>query len=460
MAGALQLLETGLKRLQVGERFVRRNPLFYGSIQREFESLQTMGLRERMERTELRLQDMQSVAGQTRYGRQLGLPQPGRTWPLLHKDSVRDDPAAFHTSRAWFSSRANTGGTTGTPLRLLRSPVAVVAEQVCIDLMISLAGVDPRTVRMAVLRGDNVKPPSDMQPPFWIHAMGGRRLILSSNHQSDVTLDAYIKAIEEFAPDLLWVYPSTLESLCRALMRAGQRMRIPRVLSSSEMLADSIWPLAKHVLGASIVDYYGQAERVAFAYATHPGEYFFLPGYANVELLPALEDEESVCYEIVGTSLWNTAMPLIRYRTGDLIRLSRDAGPHALLEIVHGLRSFPGVIGRNADVLLAPDGHGVLTGIDHIPRGVHELLRLQVIQHAPDKVELRALVTDEFSERHEAQIMQNARLKIPQSVAVSFVRVEQLHRTASGKTPFVIHAPEVKAALQSAGITRATVGGS
>ena len=63
MAGALQLLETGLKRLQVGERFVRRNPLFYGSIQREFESLQTMGLRERMERTELRLQDMQSVAG-------------------------------------------------------------------------------------------------------------------------------------------------------------------------------------------------------------------------------------------------------------------------------------------------------------------------------------------------------------------------------------------------------------
>ncbi|MFL6577256.1 MAG: hypothetical protein ACJ8MR_11615 [Povalibacter sp.] len=453
MAGAIQLLETGLKRLQVSERLVRRNPLYYGSIQREFESLQATGLRERAERTELRLQEIQTIAGHTRYGRALGLPKAGRVWPLLHKDTVRDDPTAFHAGRSWFTSRANTGGTTGTPLRLVRSPASVVAEQVCIDLMVSLAGVDPLHARIAVLRGDNVKSPSDMQPPFWIHAMGGRRLILSSNHLSDATLDHYIKALTDFAPDLLWVYPSTLESLCRSLLRAGQRLHIPRVLSSSEMLADSAWPLAKLVLGASIVDYYGQAERVAFAYATRAGEYIFLPGYASVELLPAYQDESGYCYEIIGTSLWNTAMPLVRYRTGDLIRLPQSPTQQALLEISHGLRSFPGVIGRSADVLLAPDGRGVLTGIDHIPRGIHSLLRLQVIQETPHKVELRALVTEDFTEQDAAQLLRNARLKIPESVDVQWVKVEQLQRTANGKTPFVIHSPEVKEALQTAGIT-------
>jgi len=455
MTGALQLLETGLKRLQVSERLVRRNPLFYGSIQRELESLQATGLRERVERTEMKLQEMQAVAGHTRYGRSLGLPKAGRAWPLLHKDSVRDDPAAFHAGRAWFTSRANTGGTTGTPLRLVRSAAAVVAEQVCIDLMVSLAGVDPLSARIAVLRGDNVKSPSDMQPPFWINAMGGRRLILSSNHLSDATLDAYVNAIGEFSPDILWVYPSTLESLCRSLLRAGQRLVVPRVLSSSEMLADSAWPLAKVVLGASIMDYYGQAERVAFAYATRPGEYFFLPGYASVELLPAHQDDSGCCYEIVGTSLWNTAMPLIRYRTGDLIRLPQAPTQQALLEIAHGLRSFPGVIGRNADVLLAPDGKGVLTGIDHIPRGVRSLLRLQVVQDAPDEVELRALVTEDFDEHDAEHLMSNARLKIPQSVNVRWLKVERLQRTANGKTPFVIHSPQVKEALQSAGISSA-----
>ena len=455
MAGAIQLLETGLKRLQVSERLVRRNPLYYGSIQREFESFQANGLRERIERTELRLQEIQTIAGHTRYGRELGLPQPGRAWPLLNKNSVRNDPTAFHAGRSWFTARANTGGTTGTPLRLVRSPSSVVAEQVCIDLMVSLAGVDPRSARIAVLRGDNVKPPSDMQPPFWIHAMSGRRLILSSNHLSDATLDEYVKAIRDFSPDLLWVYPGTLESLCRSLLRAGHRLAVPRVLSSSEMLADSAWPLAKLVLGASIIDYYGQAERVAFAYAARAGEYFFLPGYASVELIPAHQDESGHCYEIVGTSLWNTAMPLVRYRTGDLIRLPQEPTQQALLEIAHGLRSFPGVIGRSADVLLAPDGKGVLTGIDHIPRGVRSLLRLQVIQDAVDEVELRALVTDEFNEQDAEQLMRNARLKIPRSVHVRWMKVEQLRRTENGKTPFVIHAPQIKEALQSAGISSA-----
>ena len=33
-----------------------------------------------------------------------------------------------------------------------------------------------------------------------------------------------------------------------------------------------------------MIDYYGQAERVAFAYSTEPGQYFFHAGYGKVEL--------------------------------------------------------------------------------------------------------------------------------------------------------------------------------
>jgi phenylacetate-CoA ligase len=61
-----------------------------------------------------------------------------------------------------------------------------------------------------------------------------------------------------------------------------------------------------------LLDYYGQAERVAFAYATAPGEYRFLPGYAHVEFEPADSEGGNKLYEIVGTSLWNRAMTLIR----------------------------------------------------------------------------------------------------------------------------------------------------
>lgn len=451
MSGALQFLGTGLKRLQVGERLVRRNPLYYGAIQRDMRSLQPMNLRQRMNWTERRLTAVHEIALATRYAQELRMHER-HAWPLLRKESVRDDPVAFHTKSSWFNARAHTGGTTGTPLELVRSPQSVVAEQVCLDLMLSLTGADPRTARIAVLRGDNIKPPSDRRPPFWMHALGGRRLLMSSNHLGDETLPAYVDAIRQFAPDVLWVYPSALESLCRLLMRAGAELPVPRILSSSEMLPSSMWPMVRTVLGASVVDYYGQAERVAFAYATQPGEYYFLPGYASVELLREPSDTSGCSYEIVGTSLWNTAMPLIRYRTGDLIRLPQPPTPQELLEIVYGLRSFPGVIGRNADVLVAPDGVGVLTGIDHIPRGVASLLRLQVVQESLDRVTLRALVTDRFTEQDAEQLLRNARLKIPITVDVRLTVVDELERTALGKTPFVIHAPQVKAAFNGIGL--------
>jgi hypothetical protein len=37
-------------------------------------------------------------------------------------------------------------------------------------------------------------------------------------------------------------------------------------------------------LHAEFIDYYGQAERVAFAYGFQQGAYYFLPGYAWTEL--------------------------------------------------------------------------------------------------------------------------------------------------------------------------------
>jgi phenylacetate-CoA ligase len=457
MPAALQTLDTRLKRLQLGERLVRRNPLYYASVQRQLAALQDMGLMERATWTRLRLDKVLRAAARTQYGRSVGAPVAPEKWPLLHKESVRNDPRAFHSGRTWFGAQAVTGGTTGTPLQLLRSPQAVVAEQVCLDRMMLAIGTEPLSARVAVLRADSIKDPSDRSPPYWIYAMGGRRLILSSNHLTEDTLSSYVDVLREFRPDVLWVYPTALEALCRLLALAGERVRIRNVLSSSEMLHPQVWALARSLLDCQIVDYYGQAERVAFAYATAPDAYLFLPGYAYVELIHhAPEDgrrpeESATLYEIVGTSLWNLAMPLVRYRTGDLLRLPRRYRAQELLELACGLRPFEGVIGRSQDVLLAPDGRGALTGINHIPRAVQHLMRLQVVQEAVDRVVLRALVAPGFSDADSQQLLDNARQKIPQGVDVRVEIASSLQRTARGKTPFIIHSPAVREAFRAAG---------
>ena len=219
------------------------------------------------------------------------------------------------------------------------------------------------------------------------------------------------------------------------------------------MLKPESWAFIDAALGARIADYYGQAERVAFAYSLAPREYRFLPGYAYVELMPHETEGGWTSYEIVGTSLWNTAMPLVRYRTGDLIRVPATFGERELHEIAFGARTFDGVIGRDKDVLYARDADGtikVLTGIDHIQRQVAHVVRLQVVQEALDRVLLRVLPGVGYTQADSDHLLRNARKKIPHSLDVRVECVETLERTSRVKTPFVIHRRSVQDAIARA----------
>lgn len=452
----LSALASKLKRMDVGERLVRRNPLYYSSVQRELRELEQADDTARSAWVQARLKRILQAAAHTSYGKSIGPRRAIEDWPLLRKEAVRDRPEAFVREGSWgsnlFNAHASTGGTTGVPLKLVRSPESVVAEQVYQDAALEEVGLDPRSARLAVLRGDDIKSPSDSQPPYWIHTMGGRRLLLSSNHLSATTLADFVRELRAFSPDVLWVYPTTLEALCLLLQRAESSLRIPVVMSSSEMLAPEVWPLAQRLLGTKLVDRYGQAERVACAHAFADGAYRFVPGYAHVELIEDSRDGDTTFYEIVGTSLWNTAMPLVRYRTGDLIRLPSGFGPREIGEIVSGRRAFEGVIGRINDVLIDASGTQVLTGVNQIPRGVEHLLRLQVVQDAPQEVVLRVLPGPEFGEDDAQHLMRNARLKIPATIDVKIELATDLQRTERGKTPFVVHGPKVKEALRSIGL--------
>ena len=55
----------------------------------------------------------------------------------------------FTTGSEWFAASANTGGTAGVPLKLVRSLDGIVFEQACIDRLIQGLGISPRGVRTA-----------------------------------------------------------------------------------------------------------------------------------------------------------------------------------------------------------------------------------------------------------------------------------------------------------------------
>jgi phenylacetate-CoA ligase len=444
----MQALVKKLKLLQVSDTAVRRNPLFYADAQREFDRLERAGFNERRKWTHERLSELLWPASHCGYGRMVRGGRDIASWPLLSKAAVRAAPKAFAVGSQLFTIKANTGGTSGAPLDIVRSLRSVVVEQVCIDRMMQKVGIDARSATCAVLRTESIKDPNDFKPPYWIYASGGHRLVLSSTHLNAATIDHYVRAIDRFAPECLFGYPTSLEALCFLLKRAQRRVFIPAVLCSSEMLHSRVWQAARETLDCRLLDYYGQAERVAFAYATAPGEYRFLPGYAHVEFEPAGVEGEHKLYEIVGTPLWNPSMALIRYRTGDLIRLPAEWRERELEEVALGLRPFSGVLGRDSDILVTPDGVKV-TGISHFQRDVANIVRIQVVQESASKVVILVLPMEHYSDRDGDRLMHNAREKLPRNMHVEIRSVTALERTARGKTPFVIHRAPVQELLNN-----------
>ena len=444
-----------MKRHVVGPQLIRRNPFYYGRARAILDDGERQDLAQRRAWSEAQLRRTLHFARRTAYGRKVQGGDTLDSWPLLEKESLRDGQDDFITGNRWFSAPAATGGTTGIPLSLARSLSGVVFEQACQDRLIEHLGADPLG-RVAILRGDNIKDPSDLKPPHWIKANGGRSLIFSSNVLNHETVHDYARALREFSPTLLCAYPTSLECLCRLLQEHGERVQIPSVLTSSEVLKREGWALARDTLGCNLADYYGQAERVAFAYAFEPRAYRFLASYGHVELRPFASEQiadagQGGLYEIIGTSFWNHLMPLVRYRTGDLVRLPEHWGEREIEEVTLGLRSFSGVLGREQEILVCPMGVR-LTGIDQIPRDVSHILRIQVIQEDLNQVRILVLAAPGYSERDAAQLLQNARAKVPDSMQLRIETVQWLERTPRGKTPLVIHRAPVQELLRREGV--------
>ena len=423
-----------LKRFDLSDRLLRRHPLHYPRARRELEAFDRLDGEARRQWLHRKMRCLLEAAGRSEYGRKLGSPLYLGDWPILEKDAVREDPESFLTRVGWITAPASTSGTTGTPLSMRRSLSSVAFEQAMLDRLVSRAGLEPAACRGAVLRGDDVKSPADRTPPFWRLANGGRRLIFSSNHLDAETLDAFVAALRDYAPQVLFAYPTVLESLCTLMLDRGLSLPIPLTVCGSEVLTRETCDLARRALATRVVSYYGQAERVAWADGDPESGYRFLPSYGVVELRFVETDTAGDIYDVIGTGLWNRAMPLVRYLTGDRIRLDPGGSAAAVEE---GRESFPEILGRSGDYILAPSGARLL-GIDHIPRDVPHVVRAQFVQESADMVTLLILPAQGFDDECRRLLLEHARLKLPPSMTLRIQTTDRLMRNRAGKAPLVI----------------------
>ena len=123
--------------------------------------------------------------------------------------------------------------------------------------------------------------------------------------------------------------------------------------------------------------------------------------------------------------------------TGDRIWYPADYTERDLELVTLGLKPFIKIIGREVEYLVSPSGEKVY-GLCNLPRGLENILRLQVIQHAVSDVELRILPTSDYNESDYRKLITNARSRIPGSMRIHVRSDGNFERTKMNKTPFVI----------------------
>lgn len=333
--------------------------------------------------------------------------------------------------RGWWSV-GKTSGSTGTPLDVFRSLDSTLWEHAAHVQHWGWAGF-VQGQWQAVLRGDLVVPLEQARPPFWFADRVGRQIVVSTRHLDRANAPAIVAALKSHAPTQLRAYPSAAAELARLNVELGLGLSFASVVTSSEML----YPLQRQAieqgLQARVFDFYGLAERTAFAMQCEHGRLHVHPLYALVEIV----DEQGRPTEgegfIAGTTLRNLAMPLLRYRTDDTARWSREACPCG-----RGYPVIEALSGRAGDAVFDLDGQPVAAGVITFAfKGVAHIERAQVAQVAADAWEARVVPAPGWCDADAQALRRNFEQQVSRRLALRLVLVDAIPNQPSGKYKWV-----------------------
>ena len=151
-----------------------------------------------------------------------------------------------------------------------------------------------------------------------------RELSINIFAMTPENMEQYCRAIEKYKPEFAYGYMSAMYTLCKyiKLRPGGLKHQFKGFLGISETILPEQREFVEQTINARVFSFYGMSERVIIAgECKYSSEYHIEPMYGIAELVDSagkVITQPGVEGELVGTSLLNYAMPLIRYKTGDI----------------------------------------------------------------------------------------------------------------------------------------------
>ncbi|MFN8188101.1 MAG: hypothetical protein U0R69_13615 [Gaiellales bacterium] len=271
-------------------------------------------------------------------------------------------------------------------------------------------------------------------------ALGNVTLVPSATLADPAVVRALADSFERRGVSLVWGQSNALYALASGLLAAGRRIRARACWSEGNHLPGFYREPIEEALRCRVHERYGAWETGMLAHECPEGHSFHLSAESVlVELVrddgrPAAPGELG---HVLVTQLRNRAMPLLRYRIGDLA----VAPASDTCSCGRGLPVLERLVGRSNELLRATGGGLVLPElVSAVMTGARaSVVEFQVEQHADLHVDVRLVQREEPApERYRAQVAAGIDALIGVAGGTCVERVDSIPLTGAGKLRHIV----------------------
>jgi phenylacetate-CoA ligase len=357
--------------------------------------------------------------------------------PYIDKEMVRKDPVYFvSTSRRGKNSILFvTSGTTGMPLKVYHDYDSLLANFAFTEreraVITKICGKS-LGYRIAYISYSGSIPQKfiDFYRQWTFIPIRPKHILLNILDP----IEEVVKGINRFRPDVIVGYGSYLETFFKILASHNIEMHLPKVLVyGADMLTPEGKSFIEEKFGVHVQTTYLAVEAFKIGFFCEEGRGFHLhEDLCPLKIINTKGErvKKGEKGEVVISNLVNHGTVLLNYRLGDIGSMSTERCPCGrTLPLLSELE------GRVEDILFLKAG-----GFIH-PRSIWEvikrqdkILKYQLIQHEPERFELR-LVTVDFStfRRIIDEVVADLRSLLGSSASIRATYHEELRPPEGGK---------------------------
>lgn len=262
---------------------------------------------------------------------------------------------------------------------------------------------------------------------------------LSAFDLSDQVLDRYLDLIDKKRLRYLMGYAGSLYCLASRAREVGFNRTLDGIVSWGDNLYEHYRSTVEGAFSCRVTDTYGCGEgiQIAAQCGAADGAYHVFMPHVIVEIV---DDEgnpvpDGEVGNVLLTRLDPGAMPLIRYRVGDIARKSTKAA----CSCGRTWEMLAKIEGRDTDVVVTPRGNRLIV---HFFTGIMEYFpaieTFRVVQERRGEITVEIVPAEGFSDRVWEEVKGEILAKGDRDLAVQLKLVSEIPLSASGKRRFVV----------------------